>query len=106
MRDPLLELPNDPPLPDKRLSEQKIEEWYRHRPVYKLENDLIEAFNQLHEIRRRARSDADRLRQAVIDTRKQLQSAKLRIWILGGVAAAELSIIGWLVKAFLDRFGR
>jgi hypothetical protein len=78
------------------------EEWrrqYLRRPIDRLPGDIIKAFDQL-ELRRR---DADKMKSQLIETRRMLGIADVKVWVLMGAVTAEGFVIAWLVKIVLAR---
>jgi len=104
VRDPLL-ITNEDPIPEQRIPDR----WkakYMERSPHQLAVDVVRAFDQQHELRKLQRRDKDLIIGELVKTRRSLKWAKFQVWALTGATVAELSVIGWLFKAFLDRFGR
>jgi hypothetical protein len=94
VRDPLLI--DEPRIP---------EEWRRNylvRSPEKLAGDVTRLYDENWLLKR----ENGRMQQALLDTERRLNSAGLKMWIMGLVLGAQGSVIGWLVKAFLERMGR
>lgn len=80
------------------------EEQRRHYEKVKLTNDALQSgLNEAHDRIRRLtstnNSQAARLQAAT----RRLDIAGVKLWVLGGVVAAQCTVLGWLVKMFLDR---
>lgn len=106
MRDPLLIVTDDRPVPEKRLPDEAKLAWYGTpenpvpRSFEKLQGDVIRAFDDLHELRRKAHKDKDLILSELIATRRQLDRANLKIWLLSLIVSPFL---GWLVGQFLHK---
>ena len=92
-------------MPQERIRPEWREQYEHKRQASQLRVDLVRAFDQLFELKKKAHHDRALLRSALQRTSQELQREKIKTWILAAVVTGELTIIGWLVKAFLDRFG-
>lgn len=92
MRDPLLML-HEPQVPEQRLPDELKRKWYGNLPPEKLSCDVIRAFDDIHEMRKQARKDRDSLVTELIETRKKLEQANLKIWILSLIVSPIIAAI-------------
>ena len=105
MRDPLLIDANDQPLPDQRIPDH----WrakYLDRDVKKLPNDVIHAFDYIHELRKQRRKDKDVIIAELLSTRKRLRRANLKIWIMSLIVSPVIAELVHFAKNWLLQHAR
>ncbi len=92
MRDPLLIDANDQPLPEQRIPNEWREK-YSNRDPRQLALDVIKAFDENHELKKKQRKDQDLLVGKLLETQKRLRRAKLTIWLMGLVISPIVSAL-------------
>lgn len=80
--------------PDQKLQYEKV----------KLNNESLQkSLNEAHDRIRRLTSTNNSQAIKLGAATRRLDLAGIKLWILGGVVAAQATVLGWLVKVFLDR---
>jgi hypothetical protein len=80
-------------------------EWrraYLMRPLEKLPQDVTYAFDQLHQQRR----ETNTMNRALIETKRKLGIADVKVWVLMLVVTGEGVVIGWLAKIVLAHLAK
>lgn len=97
MRDPLYIEPNEwnSEIPDsQRVQYEKV----------KLTNEALQkGLNEAHDRIRRLTSTNNQQARQLQTAKRRIDVAGIKLWILGGVVTAEATVLGWLVKVFLER---
>jgi hypothetical protein len=92
---------------DLKLMEPREFSYYVSRPGIQKDwsnpsgQELVESLNNLHRFTRQLVTEKERIQESLNTAQRGLESASLKLWILGAVVSAEFAIIGWLVKEFL-----
>lgn len=90
-------------MPDPEIQEPTEFQYYVQREGIRRDysrpshQELIRDVNVLHGFMKNLVREKDRMQETVA-------SQRTKIWILTATVAAEFTVIGWLVKAFLERF--
>jgi hypothetical protein len=93
MRDPLLML-HEPPVPDQRRPEELKRKWYGKSAVRKSSRATsCGLFDDVHEVRNQAREGRDSLVAELVETRKKLDQANLKIWIMSLIVSPTIAAI-------------
>lgn len=98
MRDRLLIVANEPE-PERR------PEWrakYFQRPVEKLPADVVHLSDKITALQK----EKNLLAREALNSRATMGWQRIWIRILTAAVIAQFTALGWLFKAFLDRFGR
>jgi len=72
---------------------------YKKRPLDRLPEDVTHAFDRLSSCERQR----DKLQLEVLRLNRRLDSANLKLWILGSAVLAEAGVISWLASALFSR---
>ena len=88
--------PNYIPLAERT---ELLREQYKRRPVDRLPEDVVRAFDRLA----RCERERDRLANRLIKLEIAASSMRTRLWVVTVAATAEFAVIGWLVYALLKR---
>jgi hypothetical protein len=88
--------PNYIPLAERT---ELLREQYKRRPVDRLPEDVVRAFDRLA----RCERERDRLASRLIKLEIAASSMRTRLWALTAVAGAEFAVIGWLAIELLRK---
>jgi hypothetical protein len=89
MFDRLYIQPTEPPLPEQRLPDELKHKWYGDLGPKKLSLDVIRAFDDIHELRKQLRNKSIEL----LETRRQLERANQKIWIMSLIVSPIIAAI-------------